>query len=158
MNETMEPRPFHEGTPSFEIELNSGWGEEKRLMNEVQQWTEYLGIPHGAMEDLKTICSEACLNAMEHGNGMRPNDKVRIYLTYEAPLITVKVLDRGAGIPLEMLSHCSKLVLTEECMSRGTQDRGWGLRLISQLAEYVGIVHDSGWVGLNVIYRIQEGE
>ena len=56
------------------------------------------GLGPERIEDLKTAVSEACLNAMEHGNKLRPEARVVITMKYEDDDFRVSVMDEGDGI------------------------------------------------------------
>ncbi|MDI3329067.1 MAG: ATP-binding protein, partial [Alicyclobacillaceae bacterium] len=47
-------------------------GTEKEAMALVESFLDGLGAGQARLDDLKTLVSEACLNAIEHGNGLDP--------------------------------------------------------------------------------------
>ncbi len=57
-----------------------------------------MGFTGERIEDLKTAVSEACLNAIEHGNKMDAGMKVGIILNVEEKNLQVTVQDAGEKI------------------------------------------------------------
>ncbi len=71
----------------------------------------YLGVPDAILmelagdltasrkdvDELSTSVIEACTNAMEHGNGMAPDNTVEIRFEFSDERIVVTVLDHGPG-------------------------------------------------------------
>lgn len=123
------------------------------MLNDLQKWAESRSIPSWSIEELRTICSELCLNAMEHGNQMVEGLKVWVRINYEAPLMVIEVLDRGKGIPLNLLSKTRKKLEVSDFID-DVRARGWGLMLITNMAETVQTVSEKDWNGLRIVYRV----
>jgi serine/threonine-protein kinase RsbW len=104
------------------ITIKSAWGEEKRVLQRLDKML----APHTFCEedclDIKTAVAEACLNAMEHGNGLQPELPVLIIVSLIDNTITVDVSDRGKGF---------------EVFNRRADDsgRGWGMLFIQNLVD-----------------------
>lgn len=54
--------------------------------------------------DIKTAASEACLNAMEHGNGYDPGLNVIVSIGIAGDTVSVEVCDHGEGAELYSLA------------------------------------------------------
>jgi serine/threonine-protein kinase RsbW len=87
------------------------------------------------IEDLKTAVSEACVNAMEHGNKNHPDTRVIININYRDHVFTVSVMDQGKGI--HKLSKDIEHPDIEKKINRLQAPRGLGIFLIKQLVDQV---------------------
>ncbi len=82
---------------SIELRLPSRLGYEKVAMNTAASVARLMGFAEERVEDLKTAVSEACINAMEHGNKMDSALTVGVILSMDADSLEVKVTDTGDG-------------------------------------------------------------
>jgi serine/threonine-protein kinase RsbW len=78
-----------------ELRLPSRLGVEKLAMNTAAGAAEWMGFPADRIEDLKTAVAEACLNAIEHGNGFDERRKVGMRLSIGGSSLAVEIRDRG---------------------------------------------------------------
>jgi serine/threonine-protein kinase RsbW len=83
---------------NIELHIPSVPGFEKVAMETAASVAEKMGFSVDRVKDLKTAVSEACLNAIEHGNKMDTSTKVGITLTIEKSKLQVAVKDEGKGI------------------------------------------------------------
>jgi serine/threonine-protein kinase RsbW len=86
---------------TVEVSLPSRFGYERVAMECSASFAKIAGLVKERIEDLKTAVSEACLNAMEHGNKGRPEARVIITMKVLDDTLSVSVVDEGDGI-LEM--------------------------------------------------------
>ena len=86
---------------TVEVSLLSRFGYERGAMECSGSFAKIAGLVKERIEDLKTAVSEACLNAMEHGNKGRPEARVIITMKVLDDTLSVSVVDEGDGI-LEM--------------------------------------------------------
>jgi len=56
-----------------------------------------LPFPRHEVDELSTAVIEACTNAMEHGNGLRPDRPVEVQFKLGRDSIDVTILDNGPG-------------------------------------------------------------
>jgi serine/threonine-protein kinase RsbW len=56
------------------------------------------GLGKERIDDLKTAVSEACLNAIEHGNEGRTDARVVVTMNFKDDSFSVSVMDEGKGI------------------------------------------------------------
>ena len=81
-----------------ELRLPTHLGYEKVAMSTAASLAKLRGFPDDRIEDLKTAVSEACINAIEHGNRLNEKLSVGVVLRAEPDSIEVKVIDDGSGI------------------------------------------------------------
>lgn len=125
---------------SMELSLPSELGYEVIARDAVAAFARRLGIPADRIEDLKTALSEACINAIEHGNSLRPGLRVQIYCRFEADRLIIEVVDQGVS---SFAPRSVPLAINEKIAGLGSL-RGMGLMLISQLCDEAGFVPRSG--------------
>jgi serine/threonine-protein kinase RsbW len=83
---------------SIEISLPNQLGYERMAMACSATFAKMLGFSPERIEDLKTIVSEAAINAMQHGNKERPDARVTVLMSFKDDTIHVAVKDEGEGI------------------------------------------------------------
>jgi serine/threonine-protein kinase RsbW len=128
-------------TPSFtqstiELSLPSELGYEVVARDAVAAFARRLGIPSDRIEDLKTALSEACINAIEHGNSLKPGLRVQVNCRVEEQQLVVEVIDQGVSA---FAPHGDPPGIAEKIAGLGSP-RGMGLMLISQLCDESGFV------------------
>ncbi|NTU77874.1 MAG: anti-sigma regulatory factor [Chloroflexales bacterium] len=124
----------------MELSLPSELGFEVIARDAVAAFARRLGIPAERIEDLKTALSEACINAIEHGNSLKPDLRVQIYCRFEEDRLIVEVIDQGVS---PFLANGEPLNIVEKIAGLGSL-RGMGLTLISQLCDEAGFVPGKG--------------
>ena len=83
---------------TIEVSLPNKLGYERVAMACSANFAKIVGFLPERVEDLKTAVSEACLNAMEHGNLNRPDRRVLVRMNYSDHIFSVSVMDQGEGI------------------------------------------------------------
>jgi serine/threonine-protein kinase RsbW len=123
----------------MELSFPSELGYEKVAREAVAAFARRLGCDRERVEDLKTALGEACINAIEHGNGHAPGLRVDVSCVGADDRLEVQVHDRGlkryeaggtvAGIDLKL---------------RGLAPlRGMGLMMIAQLVDEAGFTESA---------------
>ena len=84
---------------TVELKIPSEMGFEKVAMKLSAEVAEQMGFTPERVEDLKTAVSEACLNAIRHGNLLDETTKVLVVLTVEDTRLAIDVADEGRGGP-----------------------------------------------------------
>ena len=107
-------------------------GNERLAIDQVAEAVAGLGLAGQRLERLKTAVGEATMNAIEHGNGNRPELPVEVTVTTDDTDIKVRITDqggdRGALPDVETPDLEAKLA--------GLQTpRGWGLFLIQNMVD-----------------------
>ncbi len=120
-----------EADKSLELHIPNILGQEKVAMDFAASAAKKMGFTGERVEDLKTAVSEACLNAIEHGNKMDAGMKVGIILNVEEMNLQVTVQDEGEEIgPVETPR-------IEDKIEGRSSRRGWGIFLIENLMDEV---------------------
>lgn len=109
------------------IQIASIFGEEKKVLAKLEQILLCSGCAEDDRMDIKTAVAEACLNAIEHGNGLRPELSVGIHIRVMDDTVTIEVCDQGEGAKLQPLSRDNE--------TKAESFRGWGLHFIDKLVD-----------------------
>ena len=117
---------------TVEVSLPNVSGYERIAMESSASFAKMGGLQKDRIEDLKTAVSEACLNAMEHGNNWRPDARVVISMHLGDKDFRVSVRDEGDGIP-----HVPEDINIRRKVERLEPPNGLGLFLIQQLVDRV---------------------
>ncbi len=75
--------------------LASESGNERLALARVAGTVQGLGLSEARLERLKTAVAEATMNAIEHGNGNRPEIPVEVEVTQTGEEIVVAISDQG---------------------------------------------------------------
>jgi len=75
--------------------LASEPGNERLALARVAGTVQGLGLSQARLERLKTAVAEATMNAIEHGNGNRPEIPVEVEVTQNGEEIVVAISDQG---------------------------------------------------------------
>ncbi|WP_220593882.1 ATP-binding protein [Oscillochloris sp. ZM17-4] len=121
---------------SMELTLPNELGYELIARDAVAAFARRLGMPHDRIDDLKTVLCEACINAIEHGNSLKPDLRVEISCRVDDDRLVIDVCDQGVR-PFAPSSE--PLSMVEKLAGLGSL-RGMGLMLISQLCDESGFV------------------
>lgn len=117
---------------SIELRLPSRLGFEKIAMNTAASVAQMMGFTAERIEDLKTAISEACINAMEHGNQFDETLSVGVILSMGLDTLEVKVLDSGPGPQ----GHAAAPDIDRK-MHEQEEARGMGMFLIESLVDEI---------------------
>jgi anti-sigma regulatory factor (Ser/Thr protein kinase) len=112
--------------------LNNEIGYERVAMACSASFAQLFGCSPERIEDLKTVVSEAAINAMVHGNEGRIDARVIVYMNCRDGAINVSVIDEGDGIK-EFPANPD----TERIIKELDAPTGYGVFLINQLADKV---------------------
>jgi serine/threonine-protein kinase RsbW len=120
---------------TIEVSLPNKLGYERIAMACSASFAKIVGFLPERIEDLKTAVSEACLNAIEHGNKNRPERRVIVNMNYSDNVFSISVVDQGEGMhessqPLEVPD-------IEKKIENLQTPRGLGIFLIKQLVDQV---------------------
>ena len=117
---------------TVEVNLPSKIGYERVAMDCSAAFAKMAGLVPERIEDLKTAVAEACLNAMEHGNKLRPDSRVIVTMKRGDGDFSVSVLDEGEGI-----KETPKEPDIKKKVEKLESPNGLGLYLIEQLVDKV---------------------
>ena len=114
------------------LSIPSVLGYEKVVMETAAAIGREMGFSQDRVDDLRTAVSEACLNAIEHGNKQDISVKVLVTFIPQASRLQVEVADQGSGI-----TEKPEPPRIEDKMAGEDDFRGWGLFLIERLVDEV---------------------
>lgn len=121
----------------IELWIPSELGYEKMAMKLAGAVAQQMGFAPERAEDLETAVSEACLNAMEHGNQLDASTRVRVLLSVDADRLIIDVRDEGRGGPPP--DHIPEPDIERKLAGEETL-RHMGLFLIKHLVDEAGFV------------------
>ena len=113
-------------------------GNERDALARVAAAVAGAGLPPARLERLKTAVAEATMNAIEHGNGGRPEIPVDVEVTQDGDQIIVAITDLGgehAPGPAEDPDLELKIAGEQRA-------RGWGLFLIRNMVDAMQVSTD----------------
>lgn len=84
---------------TIELKIPCEQGYEKMAMELAAQLASKMGFPQSRIDDLRTAVSEACINAMEHGNVFDVDTKILVAMTAYDDRLAIDVLDQGLSGP-----------------------------------------------------------
>jgi anti-sigma regulatory factor (Ser/Thr protein kinase) len=106
-------------------------GNERLAIDQVAEAVAGLGLDGPRLERLKTAVGEATMNAIEHGNGNRPELPVAVSVVADDTDVTVRITDQGGERALPEVETPDL-----EAKLAGLQTpRGWGLFLIQNMVD-----------------------
>lgn len=117
---------------TVEISLPNRMGYERIAMDCSASFAKIVGFASERIEDLKTAVSEACINAIEHGNKGRPDTRVLVSMDFNDDIFSVSVEDEGDGIP-----ELPKDEVVMQKIEELEPPIGLGIYLIKQLVDQV---------------------
>lgn len=123
-------RDKNSGEPwrNVELFLPSQLGFEKIARSTVEALAQEMGFNEAQIEDMKTAVTEACMNAIEHGNMEDITRSVSVLLSATSNKLEVRVSDSG------------KRNLSNVLPAPGQGDmRGWGLFFMKNLVDQLEI-------------------
>ena len=120
---------------TVEVSLPNKLGYERIAMATSASFAKIVGFLPERIEDLKTAVSEACLNAMEHGNQKHPDKRVLVSMNYKDHVFSVSVMDEGEG--MGETPEIPDMPNIENKIENLETPRGLGMFLIKQLVDQV---------------------
>ncbi|WP_187434199.1 ATP-binding SpoIIE family protein phosphatase [Paenibacillus methanolicus] len=112
--------------------LGSAQGTERMVAEQVGMLVSTFWPETVLGEDVQSAVSEGIMNAMEHGNRLRPGSVVAVQAQVGSRITVIRIYDSGGGF----FPHVAR---NEEEMARKRESedpRGWGLVLIDALSDY----------------------
>jgi anti-sigma regulatory factor (Ser/Thr protein kinase) len=114
--------------------LASEPGNERLALARVAEIVKDTGLPQAKLDRLKTAVAEATMNAIEHGNGNRPEIPVEVEVTQSGDEIIVAISDQGGVDPGDQEEPDLARKLNGE-----QSPRGWGLFLIRNMVDAMDV-------------------
>ncbi|MDF2723110.1 MAG: hypothetical protein K0Q59_2785 [Paenibacillus sp.] len=120
-----------------EWSIPSEYGQEKLISAKLTKLLAELRLFASRISDMCTAVTEACLNALEHGNKLDKCQRVRVRVRIAATRAIYRILDGGDGFDY---ASWDKSLLDETVVASKLDEddpRGWGMKLILTLADEV---------------------
>ena len=117
-------------------------GNERVALDQVAAAVAALNLAPDRLNRLKTAVAEATMNAIEHGNGGRPDLAVGVEVLQTGTEVVVTITDHG-GLNAEGWSEDEAEIPDLGRKLEGQQDpRGWGLFLIRHMVDAMDVTTD----------------
>jgi anti-sigma regulatory factor (Ser/Thr protein kinase) len=112
-------------------------GNERVAIARVSDSVASLDLPGGRIDRLKTAVGEATMNAIEHGNGNRPDLPVDVDVVLSGAEIIVAITDHGGRSEPVSLDEAGGVEVPDLArkLSGEQGPRGWGLHLIRHMVD-----------------------
>jgi anti-sigma regulatory factor (Ser/Thr protein kinase) len=134
------------------FEVPSEQGNERLAIDQVAEAVAGLGLAAPRLERLKTAVGEATMNAIEHGNGNRPELPVEIRVIADDTDVKVRITDQGGERPLPEVETPDI-----EAKLAGLQTpRGWGLFLIQNMVDRLETTVDEHHHTIELVMHLKE--
>jgi len=121
-----------------EFDMRSESGNERAVMERVAAAVAPLGIAPKTLERLKTAVSETAMNAIEHGNELRPELPVSVRVEALDGRLAILVSDRGGAKEIPVAETPD----LEAKLAGLQKPRGWGLFLIKNMVDEMNVTSD----------------
>ncbi|HEV3497930.1 MAG TPA: SpoIIE family protein phosphatase [Actinomycetes bacterium] len=127
-------------------------GNERQAIDQVAEAVAGLGLDGPRLERLKTAVGEATMNAIEHGNGNRPELPVTVSVVTDGTDVKVRITDQGGERPLPDVETPDL-----EAKLAGLQTpRGWGLFLIQNMVDALNTAVDEHHHTIELVMHLKE--
>src|SRR5919202_91400 len=136
---------------TIDLALPSELGAEKRVRQMIAQVGAELQLGSARLADLQTAVSEACINAIEHGNQLRRELRLDVTLRVAATYLEVLVGDAGI-VPFH--PPVTPPASMQDKLARRAPARGMGLLLMQQLVDEVDFLTAAPGAGNCVRLRL----
>ena len=134
------------------FDLPSEPGNERLAIDGVAEAIAGLGLQGARLERLKTAVGEATMNAIEHGNGNRPELPVEVSVIADDTDVTVRITDQGGERPIPEVEAPDL-----EAKLAGLQTpRGWGLFLIQNMVDALRTAVDEHHHTIELVMHLKE--
>jgi anti-sigma regulatory factor (Ser/Thr protein kinase) len=122
--------------------LASEPGNERLALARVADSVADVGLEAARLERLKTAVAEATMNAIEHGNGNRPEIPVEVEVTQHGDEIIVAISDRGGQTSTGAGDGDQEEPDLVKKLDGEQSPRGWGLFLIRNMVDAMNVTTD----------------
>jgi serine phosphatase RsbU (regulator of sigma subunit)/anti-sigma regulatory factor (Ser/Thr protein kinase) len=134
------------------FQVASEQGNERLAIDQVAEAVAGLGLDGARLERLKTAVGEATMNAIEHGNGNRPELPVEVSVVTDRTDLKVRITDQGGERPLPEVETPDI-----EAKLAGLQTpRGWGLFLIENMVDELRTAVDEHHHTIELVMHLKE--
>jgi serine/threonine-protein kinase RsbW len=153
MLENSQAKAMQQNDETVQLWIPSRLGYEKVAMAAAGSIAKSMGFHTERVEDLETAVSEACINAIEHGNKNVVEDKVLLLIKSNGERLEVNVKDQGKLMESPRLNTPS----IEDKLKPGAEKRGWGMFLIKSLVDELDMnVQPGNGLQLKMVIYLQK--
>jgi len=136
---------------TIELSLPSELGYEKLVRQTISWLAPHLRLAAARVADLQTAVSEACINAIEHGNQLLAHLRLHVTIRVAPTYLEVVVADEGI---VRFRPPAAPAAAIEDKLAGLTPARGMGLMLMQQLVDEADFLADERGTGNGVRLRI----
>lgn len=141
-------------TIHIEWKIPSICGAEKTVLREAFHVISRCCPNELRIDDMMTAVSEACINAMEHGNRFNGAVMVTVQLKITEQQYRFRIIDCGLKLPDERDEGQQGL----EDRRGQEHPRGWGLFLIRELSDHAVFGQLDGQTYIDIVFQRQNLE
>jgi serine phosphatase RsbU (regulator of sigma subunit)/anti-sigma regulatory factor (Ser/Thr protein kinase) len=134
-----------------EFSMPSSPGNERAVMDRVAGAVSGVSISAARLEQLKTAVSEAAMNAIEHGNGGRPELPVEVKVAMSERDLRVSITDHGGGREIPEVETPD----LEAKLAGLQKPRGWGLFLIQNMVDEMNVTSDQAHHTIELVLNLE---
>jgi serine phosphatase RsbU (regulator of sigma subunit)/anti-sigma regulatory factor (Ser/Thr protein kinase) len=127
-------------------------GNERQAIDQVAEAVAGLRLATPRLERLKTAVGEATMNAIEHGNGNRPELPVEVSVVTDDADLVVRITDQGGERPLPEVEAPN----LEAKLAGEQTPRGWGLFLIQNMVDELRTAVDQHHHTIELVMHLKE--
>jgi anti-sigma regulatory factor (Ser/Thr protein kinase) len=136
-----------------ELSVASEPGNEREAIRQLEPALVAAGLSAARLDRMKTAVAEAVMNAMEHGNGFRPELPVDVRLLRDGDALRVEVTDRGSARPMPEAPEPD----IDAKLAGEQTPRGWGLFLIRNMVDELDVSGDDEHHTTRLVMRLEGG-
>jgi len=114
-------------------------GHERIALAQVAESVAALNLPVDRLNKLKTAVAEATMNAIEHGNGSRPDLTVEVEVLQLGPDLVVTITDHGGRNDAGWSEGRAEVPDLARKLDGEQGPGGWGLFLIRHMVDAVDV-------------------
>jgi serine/threonine-protein kinase RsbW len=127
-----------------EWSIPSEFGREKRISANIAKLSGTSSLFGDRLDDMITTVTEACLNALEHGNKLDGRLQVRVRVQVSDSRTVYRIFDCGSGFDYAQWEEKRLAAMVAGNKLQEDNPRGWGLKLILSLADRVRFGSEAG--------------
>lgn len=124
--------------------IPSEFGQEKQISVNIAKLSGNSSLIDDRLDDMITAVTEACLNALEHGNKLDRRLQVRVRVRVSDSKTVYRVMDSGSGFDYMQWDEQRLAATVAGNKLQVDNPRGWGLKLIMSLADRVRFGSEAG--------------
>ena len=129
-------------------------GNERIALAQVAESVAALNLPPDRLNRLKTAVAEATMNAIEHGNGSRPDLAVGIEVFQSGAEVVVTIADHGGRDDAGWSEGRAEMPDLARKLEGEQGPRGWGLFLIRHMVDAMEVTTEGEYRTVRLTIQI----